>query len=55
MCYLMRFKIHDEKLTFKETAKSKIGSKDNIGHKPGGGNVKVCLVFSIVLLQSLFL
>jgi microtubule-associated protein tau len=30
------------KLDFKEKAKPKIASKDNVKHQPGGGSVKVC-------------
>lgn len=33
--------IANEKLQFREQAKSKVGSKDNIKHKPGGGDKKV--------------
>lgn len=35
-------KIESIKLDFKDKAKPKIGSKDNIKHQPGGGDVKVC-------------
>lgn len=34
-------KIEDRKLDFKATAKPKIGARDNITHKPGGGDKKV--------------
>ncbi|UYV69683.1 MAPT [Cordylochernes scorpioides] len=36
-----RKKIFSQKLSFKERAKSKIGSLDNADHRPGGGNVKI--------------
>ena len=38
----LTLQIENNKLNFKEKAKSKIGSKDNIDHKPGGGITKVC-------------
>jgi hypothetical protein len=34
-------KIFDEKLNFKEKAKSKCGSTENIDHVPGGGDKKI--------------
>lgn len=34
-------KIESVKLDFKEKAKPKVGSKDNVKHVPGGGAVKV--------------
>ena len=33
--------IETQKLTFKEQARSKVGSKDYLDHKPGGGDKKV--------------
>ena len=33
--------IETQKLNFKEKAQSKVGSKDNIQHKPTGGDKKV--------------
>lgn len=41
-------KIETVKLDFKDKAKPKIGSKDNIKHTPGGGAVKVTLKLEIV-------
>ncbi len=35
------FQIETQKLEFKEKASSKVGSKDNITHKAGGGEKKV--------------
>lgn len=42
------------KLDFKDKAKSKVGSKDNIKHVPGGGDIKVSkkLVKLIVLINN---
>jgi microtubule-associated protein tau len=34
-------KIETVKLDFKDKAKSKVGSKENAKHVPGGGSVKV--------------
>lgn len=34
-------KIETKKLDFKDKAKPKVGSKDNMKHVPGGGDVKV--------------
>ena len=34
-------KIIEIKTDFKEKAKPKVGSKDNVGYNPGGGDVKV--------------
>ncbi|CDW54898.1 Microtubule-associated protein [Trichuris trichiura] len=36
-----RVQIQSKKLDFSKTAKSKIGSLDNIKYKPAGGHVKV--------------
>ena len=36
--------IETHKLEFKEKASSKVGSKDNIDHKAGGGDKKVGIV-----------
>jgi hypothetical protein len=37
--YLLQ--IETQKLDFKDKAESKIGSKDNMEHKPLGGDIKV--------------
>lgn len=34
-------KIESRKMSFKEKAQSKVGSMENVGHTPGGGNIKV--------------
>jgi hypothetical protein len=36
-----RFQIESQKLEFKETARSKVGSLDKVKHKPGGGDIVV--------------
>ena len=38
---LFYLQIETQKLDFKEKAQSKVGSKDNIEHKAGGGDKKV--------------
>ena len=35
------FQIESRKLDFKDKAQSKVGSKDNMEHKAGGGDKKV--------------
>lgn len=44
-------KIETVKLDFKDKAKSKVGSKDNIKHIPGGGVIKV--LFENVFINNL--
>ena len=46
------FKIETVKLDFKEKAKPKIGSKDLIDHKAGGGDKKVG-IFSYVVIYKI--
>ena len=42
----LNLQIANEKLQFREQAKSKVGSKDNIKHKPGGGDKTVIISYS---------
>lgn len=39
--WLFPLQIETKKLDFKEKAASKVGSKDNVTHRPGGGDKKV--------------
>ena len=49
------FQIETHKLEFKETAQSKVGSKDNITHKAGGGDKKVMVTINVLpWLQKLY-
>ena len=38
-----------QKIDFTATAKSKVGSMDNVKHKPLGGDIKVGFTFRAVL------
>ena len=43
LCLSFWFQIESQKLNFKDKAQSKVGSKDNMDHKPLGGDKKVGL------------
>ncbi len=43
--------IETQKLEFKEKASSKVGSKDNIEHKAGGGDKQVKVILAPTCMQ----
>ena len=58
MCFrAMHFilQIETQKLNFKEKAQSKVGSKDNIQHKPSGGERKVGASVIIIIITLIFI